>query len=169
MDFKERLTDTSRHLADVLVTEIDRDEALYRKLYEFIIKQEKIYAMRASRVFSLLAMKYPSLIHPYFKDIVDILPNLKDYSVKRNFLQFLRKYYWHRDEEILGKLIDVCFKFCISDNEPIAVRAFALDILFKISKKEPLIKPELISTLEIISLNDSTTLQHQANKLLKII
>ncbi len=43
----------------------------------------------------------------------------------------------------LGKATDSCFKILMNENEAVAIRAFAMSVIFNISEKEPDIKNEL--------------------------
>jgi hypothetical protein len=169
LDFDSILTDSSRMLADILVAEIGNDSAKFKELYHYTMLQKKQFSMRSSRVFSLLAYKYPELITPYLQEMIMNLTSIKDYSVKRNFMQILLKYYWSENEECMGRLVDVCFKFMINETEPIAVRAYSMEILHRISKKIPEIKPELISTIEYIYPNLSGGLKSLSKKILRSI
>jgi len=167
MDFDLILVDSSRKIADLTVEQIGNNQKIFTELYDYTMLQKKQFAMRSSRVFALLAEKYPSLMIPFFEKIVFNLETLTDESVKRNFIWILRKYYWHKNENILGKLIDTCFKFLISEKEAISVRAHSLEILHKIAKKEPAIIPELLSTLEFVSINASSGLKSCCKKVYK--
>lgn len=167
MDFDLIFVDSSREIADLTVDEIGNNPKVFAELYDYTMLQKKQFAMRSSRAVALLAEKYPSLISPYFEKIVFNLETLKDESVKRNFIWILRIYYWHENENILGKLIDTCFKFLMSEKEAISVRAHSLAILHQIAKKEPAIIPELLSTIEFVSINASSGLAHCCNKVYK--
>ncbi|OFX16394.1 MAG: hypothetical protein A2033_18620 [Bacteroidetes bacterium GWA2_31_9] len=166
-DFDILFIDSSRELADLAVEQIGNNPKVFAELYDYTMLQKKQFAMRSSRVVALLAEKYPTLINPYFEKIIFSLETLKDESVKRNFVWILRIYSWHDDENLLGKLIDTCFKFLLSEKEAIAVRAHSLAILHKIAKKEHGIIPELLSTIEFVSINASSGLAHCCNNVYK--
>lgn len=166
-DFDTLFVDSSRELADLAVEQIGNNQLAFAELLDFTMLQKKQFAMRSSRVVALLAEKYPDLIKPYFDKIIFSLENLKDNSVKRNFVWILRIYSWHDDENLLGKLIDTCFKFLISEKEEIAVRAHSLAILHNIAKKEKDIIPELLSTIEFVSTNASSGLANCCRKVYK--
>lgn len=166
-DFDTLFVDSSRELADLAVEQIGNNQLAFAELLDYTMLQKKQLAMRSSRVVALLAEKYPDLIKPYFDKIIFSLENLKDNSVKRNFVWILRIYSWHDDENLLGKLIDTCFKFLLSEKEEIAVRAHSLAILHNIAKKEKDIIPELLSTIEFVSINASSGLANCCKKVYK--
>jgi hypothetical protein len=169
VNFDDILTDSSRKLADLVAEEIGDNSNAFKQLYDYTMLQKKQYAMRSSRVVSILAYRYPKLIEPYFHEMIIGLESLKDTSVKRNFLQIFIRYYWHENEETEGRLVNLCFDLYQKPTEPIAVRAYSLEILYRISKKIPEIKPELLSVLELAINELSGGLRGQATKIMKLL
>lgn len=67
-------------------------------------------------------------------------------------------------------LMDFCLNCFTSQEEPVSVRVYALQILFNISELEPGFKPELISLIDYESeLHPSPGVKAKGKNLLKIL
>ena len=56
-----------------------------------------------------------------------------------------------------------------SPNEPIAVKAFSMTVIFNLSKKYPDIVPELKASIEYLMPNASAGIKSRSNKILRAI
>ena len=72
-------------------------------------------------------------------------------------------------EKYQGKILDVCFRLLKSSDEPIAVKAFSMTVIFNLSKKYPDIIPELRATIKALMPNGSAGIKSRGNKVLKAI
>ena len=95
---------------------------------------------------SYAVISHPQLIEKHFGTLIKNLkkPGLHD-AVKRNTVRLLqdivipKKYH--------GKLVDICFKFILSQTQPLAIRAFAISVAANICKSYPELKNELLLIL----------------------
>ena len=69
----------------------------------------------------------------------------------------------------MGKVADVCFDYLASPKEAIAIRVFAMEVLFNICKKEPELADELKLLIEDHYPHSSAGFQSKARKVLKSI
>jgi hypothetical protein len=168
LDFLSILSDSSRSLADYTAASVGDDVKLFREVMELAYQQKSPWSMRAARVADLACERNPELIRPYLTDMVRNLPGLKDMSVKRVFMHILIRHSWVDDDEAMGKLVDVLFKWLVDDTQAIAIKAYAMDILENISAVLPDLKIEMIAVLEeAIPFWESSALQHAGKKTLK--
>lgn len=102
---------------------------------------------RAAGVICSCAEKDPSLVLPHLAAMVRQLkePEVSD-AAKRNTLRILQLI--DIPEELEGDLTDLCFKYLESAKEAVAIKAFAMTILFRLSGKYPELRHELRILIE---------------------
>lgn len=170
MNFKEVLVDSSRRLIEIISSEVGNDKKLFIELLDYCYLEEKQYSNRASRVVYFCCIDYPHLFFENADRIINQFYSLKDKSVTRNLLGIVFQYINEiKDEEQEGKIADLCFTWLTNPKEPIALRYYAMKILFQLTKRYPEIIHEFIAILENVLIDGSTGLKNHANKLLKIL
>lgn len=167
MDFYDLLFDSYRKTADVAAGLVGSNQQFFDLLLEFTLKEEKPYAMRASRVVCLCAFRYPELIQPHLKRIIHNFHKYKDESLRRNFGKLLSESTIDLDEEEEGVLIDQAFKWIMSPDEKVVIKIYGIDIIFEMLKKYPDIKSELIDSIEDQIPKTSIAFKSKGKKLLK--
>lgn len=145
---KDLLFDSSRRTADMAVGVIGNNPEIFKKMLDFALEDKNLYAMRAARVIQLASHNHPELVRPYLKEIIFRLPNLKNDGLKRGMAKILIERSYSHDDETLGILVSTCFDWLMSPAEKPAIKVYAMEILYKISKFYPEIQPELISSIE---------------------
>jgi 8-oxo-dGTP diphosphatase len=118
--------------------------AIFIKLYEYSFSSDKHLSFRASWTLSKVCDRYPEMIYPYLPQIVDSLGKIDNESTLRSFLRILSL----SDPEKInprqqGILADFCFSLLHSGFSAIAVKAYSMEILYKLV----LIYPELVNEL----------------------
>ncbi|MBN2485546.1 MAG: hypothetical protein JXB34_06205 [Bacteroidales bacterium] len=166
---EEQLIDSSRVIADIVVTNIGKSQELFDQALALMLADKYPLSMRAARVVQLSAEKYPEMLRPHIQTLINTLLKSKIDGVKRCTLKVLLETKVFIDEEQLGELADICFRFASEPGEAIAIRAFSIDILFKVVKKYPEIKPELKAILESVTIDASAGLKNKCTKLLKVL
>jgi len=168
LDFPSILSDSSRSLMDYTAAMVGDDTKMFKELLDLAYRQEPPLCMRAARVADLCCERHPELIRPYLVKIVNDLPGLQDMAVKRVFMHILVRHSWVEDEEAMGKLVDILFKWLMDDTQAVAIKAYAMIILENISKVLPDLKGEMLAVLEeTIPLWDSYALQSGGVRLVK--
>jgi hypothetical protein len=140
---EEILAEHSKKQTAKLVRHIGNDKTRFAELMKLFLGNEYRVTQRAAWVVGNCAEEYPVLIKPYLKKLVENLekPGLHD-AVKRNSLRLLQ--FIEVPSSLKGKLVDQCFRYILSVDEPIAIKAFSLTVLQFICEKEPDLKQELI-------------------------
>jgi len=101
---------------------------------------------RAAWIVSICTERNPELIHPFFLKMVNNLEGEVHDAVKRNTLRIFQ--FFELPKTLWGKTVDVCFRFLMDADEPIAVKVFAMTVAANICKFEPELKNELKLVLE---------------------
>lgn len=134
-----------------IVSYIGNDAERFAELMDCFFAETKDYRVpqRAAHTLSLTFDKQPDLILPYREKLIQNLDNknLKS-SLKRNILRVLQ--FTKIEEDWMGSLYDNCFEFLGNPKEEIAVRAFAMVVLYNISNTFPELKPELKAMVESV-------------------
>jgi hypothetical protein len=157
--------DSSRLNADLLVEKFEEDHSIFNTLLEVMFQDTYPISMRASRVIWLIAKKYPPFIHPYLREFIKKMPYFKVDGIRRNILAILEDI--PLPDNDIGILFDTCYTWLESEKEPIAIRGYAITILYKISEKEPELKPELIELFQAQLPSDSKGIESRIKDLLK--
>lgn len=124
-----------------------REESLFPQIYALMYSDQPKIAWHAAWVIDHVSEADPARLEPYIPEMIDRLPILKSSSLRRHYTRMINRH--EIPENQLGMLIDVLYDL-LSPSEAIAVRANALEILYKIARKEPDLQKELISVIESI-------------------
>jgi len=118
--------------------------AIFLKLLEYSHSSDKKLAFRASWTLTKVCDKFPEIIHPHLPQIVDSLGQIEDVSTLRSFLKIVSISDLSKISNLQhGLLADFCFSTLNSGLSAIAVKAYSMEILYRLS----LIYPELITEL----------------------
>ncbi|MCF2444541.1 hypothetical protein L0657_11285 [Dyadobacter sp. CY345] len=114
----------------------------FKELIDCFLSMDMRVAQRAAWSVSWAAEKCPEMVQPYVGILVDQLKR-KDVhnAVIRNSLRILENL--DIPEKFHGEVMDACFQFLQNRETAIAIKAFALTVLFNLSKIYPDIKNEL--------------------------
>ena len=169
MDFREQLlAELSKRNTDYIASVIDRDEELFREMFNLILTNENYVSGRAAWVIETLWLKYPQMIDPYINDMIDFLKISNYDNQKRHFLKILStREIKEFDEDHLGILIDRCFTWLEDPIYPTAVKMFSMQIIFNFVEVEPALASELIAIIENQFGDATPGFKNKGEKLLK--
>lgn len=142
--------------------------AIFLKLIEYSNKSESKLAFRASWTLTKVCDKYPEIIYPFLPEIVESIAGYKDESVLRSFLRIislseLNKISSHHH----GILADFCFSILYSGSSAIAVKAYSMEILYRLCLIYPAIANELSTVLKVIMEDASAGITSRSKIILK--
>jgi hypothetical protein len=141
--------------------------ALMEELIEKYHQSNAMQTQRIANIFLDILEKNPSELAPYLGLMLDTITNGQSTdAVKRNTTRIFKEMKQIPDD-LLGQLTSLCFDFASSPSEAIAVRAFSMHILKRISKIEPDILPELYLVVEDAMRNGSPGIRSIGSKILK--
>jgi hypothetical protein len=101
---------------------------------------------RAMYLVDLIHDQNPELVLPYFSKMTEFLLSTKNSSKKRHLLKLVSSH--DVPDEDLVLLLEFCIREFTNAAEPVAVRVYAMQILFHIALKEPGFANELIDLIE---------------------
>jgi hypothetical protein len=143
------------------------DQSLFNQLFSFIFNEDQRLAWRACWVVDKASEEHPDLLQEKIPEIISGFLATKNGSLKRHFTRILCRY--QLPEESLGTIINRSFDL-LNPSEPIAVRVFAMQLLFNITLQVPELKGELISVIEnLLEEVSSAGFVNRAGKLLLLL
>ena len=169
MNFREQLAlGHSKLFTNQIVDEISAHPKRMDELMQIFIEGPVQFTQRAAWSISVIAEKHPNLLINYYDLFIKLLnqPNKHD-AVNRNIVRALQ--FVNIPEKFEGRILDVCFRLLKSSEEPIAVKAFCMTVIFNLSKKYPDIVPELRATIEALMPNGSAGIKSRGKRILKAI
>ncbi|WP_159468371.1 hypothetical protein [Dyadobacter sp. 3J3] len=130
-----------KHALAITEFAVSSDET-FKELIDCFLSTDIRVAQRAAWSVSWAAHKKPEIVEPYIGILVDQLKRTDVHNaVIRNSLRILEDLII--PEEFHGEVMDACFQFLQKRETAIAIKAFALTVLFNLSKTYPDIKNEL--------------------------
>lgn len=131
--------------------------AIFLRLIEYSYSSDKKLAFHASWILTKVCDKYPEIIHPHLTRVVERIGKLDNESALRSFLRILSLTDLTRlDKKHHGILVHECFGQLNSGFSAIAIKAYAMEILYRLSVIYPELKNELaISIRKIMDLKSA--------------
>jgi hypothetical protein len=167
MDIREALLEEhSKAQCRKIVNYIGRDKRRFAQLMREFFEGEYRVAQRAAWPMSNCVMEYPELIEPYYPKLFKMLnkPGVHD-AVARNIIRLLQKV--TLPKRYHGKIMTACFDYLVSEDSPIAIKAFSLTVLDNLSKDYPEILPELKLIIEERWDHETAAFKSRARKILQ--
>ena len=126
----------------------DREQAMnhFPMLMDIALSGNSRLNWRASWAADKINEMIPGIAAGWIDHLIETLPRLEHSGKKRQFLKLISLY--PIPEDSAGFLFDFCLEKLTSSNEDIAVRAYAMQIVYNISEMEPGLKEELLQILE---------------------
>lgn len=163
---EQLLKEHSKANCDKIVQWIGSDQSRFDELFKLFLSDEYRVVQHAAWPMSYAVIANPQLIKKHFNKLITNLdkPGIHD-AVKRNTLRFLQEV--DIPKRFHGRLMDTCFKYISVPGEAIAVKAFSLTVLEKLSKTYPEIIPELKLLIEENYDRETAAFRSRAKKVLK--
>lgn len=167
MDLRETiLAEHSKANCDKIVKWVGHSQTRFDELFNLFLKSEYRVTQRAAWPLSYCVINYPQLIAKNFSKLVKNLhkPGIHD-SIKRNTVRLLQ----HIDipKKFQGEIMNICFDYISSNEEPVAVKAFSLSILQNLAEEYPEIKKEIKLIIEERWQHETAAFRSRAKKFLQ--
>lgn len=159
---EQLLIEMSKANINIIIAEVLKNTSLFPALFELMFDDDLAVARRAAWTVEHCFLINNELLSPYLKQLIEVLPTVKHTSLARHFLKMLA--YSDISAYYTGELIDLCFQWIISNEQPIAVKIFAMDLLYKSTNVYPELKTELKETIELILPNASAGTKNRGQK-----
>jgi hypothetical protein len=164
MDLREALqSEHSKAQTVRILNYIGSDKDRFDALMAIFFSDTYRLSQRSAWVVGYIAEKNPQLIEPYLEKMLLNLENPVHVAIKRNTIRVLRILESY-PEHLEGLIADICFKYLDTPSVPLAIRAFAIRVLFKICQKQPELREEFKMMLENILENDKAPAIQSAGK-----
>lgn len=142
-----QLGDSSRALSLLTASMVYDEPSLFSIFIDLALKDEKQYAERASRVICICSHSYPELFKPHCSRVISALKKLRSEGAMRNFLKTLAEVPVKLTRKDKSILLNQCFDYLVSNDYPVAVQVFSMQILYNLSGEIPEIGEELYRIL----------------------
>jgi len=158
----------SKANCDKIVKWVGDNPDRFDELFGLFLNDEYRVVQRAGWPLSYCVIRHPALIKKHFAKLLRNLekPGIHD-AVKRNSIRLLQdidipaKYH--------GQIMDTCFRYIASPDEAVAIKAFSLTVLERLSHHYPEIKNELKLIIEERWDYETAAFHSRAKKILKSI
>ena len=118
------------------------------KILNFCRDEETIIQQNAGAVLGKIIDKDKKVLIKHEQEILDNLLLNPHVAVKRASMRVFQ--FIHLDEEIEGLLFDIAMNYVNDNEEPIAVRAFAMTVARRVCERYPELVHELIPPIEVM-------------------
>ncbi len=126
-------------------------EDVLTRLLDYSFSDDRKLAFRASWTLSKVHDKIPEVVTPYLNRLIEALDTVDNESVQRSFLRIASL----SDLNLVstrnqGILADHCFRMLKSGFSAIAIKAYSMDIIYKLSLIYPELAGELSATVNLL-------------------
>jgi hypothetical protein len=145
------------------------DNKLENELLAFAFDKDPLVSNRAMWVVTHCSDLEPSRIKPFHAKLISHLKQKGIHSgVLRSILHIFQSQKVPKKWETF--LLDKCFEYVQNPSEAIAVRAFAMTVIYNISKPYPELLTELSAVLsQLIAVDESAAVKARSRNILKVI
>jgi len=144
---EQLLKEHSRANCDTIVAWIADRQERFDELFELCLADEYRLVQHAAWPLSYAVIAHPQLIKKHFNRLIRNLSKPGIHSaVKRNTMRLLQEIDIPATHH--GRIMDACFSYIADPGEAVAVKAFSLTVLEKLSDRYPDIIPEIKLLIE---------------------
>lgn len=144
------------------------NEQILDKLLEYSFSDDKKLAFRASWTLSKVIDRHPDLVEGSLSRMIEALDKLENESVQRSFLRIISMSDFSK---ITGKhhgiLADHCFKMLRSGTSAIAIKAYSMEVIYKLALIYPELANELSATIRMLESERSAGILARGHIILK--
>ncbi len=169
MNIKEQLlVEHSKKNARLIADYIKSDYNRFSEFIDCFLSDEYRVSQRSAMVLTILTDEVPQYLDKYIRSFVNVLLN-KETKVasKRVIIRFFQDY--DLPEEFQGLVLDRCYQLIKDPKETVAVKAFSIGALYRISKHYKELKDELKLVLQDLNTEESAGLRSRKNNVLKLL
>jgi len=148
-----------------IVKWVGASQERFDQLFDLFLNDEYRVVQRAAWPLSYIVIAQPHVIQKHFSRL---LRNLKKNgihdAVKRNTVRLLGRILIPK--RLHGQVMNTCFNYIASPDEAVAIKAFSLTLLERLSDQYPEIKTELKTIIEDRWDSESAAFRSRAKKIL---
>jgi 8-oxo-dGTP diphosphatase len=121
--------------------------ALFSKLLDYSMTADRKLAFRASWILTKACDMKPGIEYPYLSRIIELLEKTDNESVLRSFLRIISLSQVSLNRRDHGILAEFCFRLLNSGSSAIAIKAYSMEILYRLTRIYPELAPELAGSI----------------------
>ena len=128
---------------------IGPDKRRFRQLMELLLHGDRLVTQRAAWILTYCYESHPQLVTPWLPDLLKKMqePDVHD-ALKRNVVRLLACA--DIPQPLLGIVVSRCFDYLHSVDAPIAVKVHAMTVIENVARREPDLRHELRTTIELM-------------------
>ncbi|RYY50721.1 MAG: hypothetical protein EOO06_02895 [Chitinophagaceae bacterium] len=167
MKLKETLLqEHSKAQCEKIVAWVGNNQKRFDELFQLFLSDEYRVQQRSSWPVSYCVEAHPFLIEKNLNQLINKLKQAGNHdAVKRNGVRLLQ--HIEIPAALHGDVMNLCFDYLLTPGTAVAIKAFSLAVLQKMSATYPEILPELKIIIEDQWDSQSAAFRSRANKLLK--
>lgn len=165
---EQLLVEHSKSNAQFIVDYIGTNKSRVEDLVNCFLSKEYRVSQRSAMVLSKVGDLYPELLGIHIEKLVNAFVDLKEKdSVIRSIVRFFQ--FYDLPEEFQGVVLDRCYELLKDSEQAIAIRAFSMGVIYRISKDYDELKNELKLVLEDLYTEGSSGLESRRKNILKLL
>ena len=155
----------SRVVIDMAIAHVGNDDQRFAELMNLMLTSKYPISLRAAWAVSIIADENPYLLDPYIDQLIEGIEDFAHPALTRCTMKYLS--FNSIPVSKLGMMLNLSYKYLLDIKTPIAIRVYAMQIIFNIAQKEPDLKEELRLTIESLYETGSAGFKNRASKLLR--
>lgn len=169
MNIREQLLfEHSKANAQIIANYIGTNTDRVAVLISCFLSKEYRVSQRSSMVLSIIGDKNPELLTVHIGELISALTDKSEkVAVVRCIVRFFQ--FYDLPESYQGVVLEHCYFLLKNNEEPVAIRAFSIGVIYRISKEYEELKNELKLVLQDLYTGDSTGLENRKNNILKLL
>jgi 8-oxo-dGTP diphosphatase len=133
--------------AEWMASSAVENPALFRKLLDYSMSCDRKLAFRASWILTKACDMKPGIEYPYLSGIIELLDKTENESVLRSFLRIISLSQGTLSRRDHGILAEFSFRSLNSGTSAIAIKAYSMEILYRLTLIYPELAPELAGSI----------------------
>jgi 8-oxo-dGTP diphosphatase len=137
--------------AEWLASTIPGDPGVFRRLLSYSFSTDRKLAFHSSWTLTKVCDKNPEIVYPYLPEIITSLSQLENESAERSFLRIISFCDFGKiDRQYHGILAEHCFNSLRSGFSAVAIKAYAMEILYRLAVLYPELTNELAASINML-------------------
>ncbi len=164
-DIESFLTErASKETIGSVCQQILKDQFLLDELFDLIFHGSAKLQWRAAWAFEHVYLLNPQVVTKYLPTILESFHFLPNTGVRRHLTKILSLV--NVSDMVDGNFINTCFDWIRSEEVPVAVKVYCMELLFQVVQKYPDLKEELKITIETYMPHNSAGFKSRGKKIL---
>jgi len=151
-----------------VATSAIENSVIFHKLLDYSYSSDPKLAFRSSWTLSKVCDRFPELIYPHLTRIIEGLKGINNESAQRSFLRILSLTDFKQiNPKLHGILADHCFQALNSGFSAIAIKAYSMEILYRLAVIYPELANELSASVNMLQGEGSAGIKARGRIILK--